>query len=101
MNVKHKYIFPVVHGLGNFFFLNVHNIVFPTFSWSLSYFVCAANSKAEVALLLYLTLIHSVRQPIGASGNSQNTQAANLLSPSKSCSFNYINGSKVAAQDST
>jgi hypothetical protein len=34
------------------------------------------------------------------SDNGQDTHAADLLAPSKSCSFSYINGSKVAAQDS-
>jgi hypothetical protein len=48
-----------------------------------------------------LNLICSSRQSIGVSGNGQNTQAANLSASSKSCSFSYINGSKVAAQDDT
>jgi hypothetical protein len=46
-----------------------------------------------------LILMHSVHQSIGASGNGQNTQAAYLSAPHKSCSFSYINGSKVTAQD--
>jgi hypothetical protein len=49
---------------------------------------------------LHLTLICSACWSSGALGNGQNTQVANLSAPSKSCSFNYING-KWLKGDST
>jgi hypothetical protein len=48
-----------------------------------------------------LTLIRSVHWSFSASGNIQNSQAANLTGLSKSCFLSYINGSKMAAQDGT
>jgi hypothetical protein len=48
-----------------------------------------------------VTLIRSAHRTISESGNGQNTQATDLSVPSKSCSFSYINGSKVAAHNGT
>jgi hypothetical protein len=46
----------------------------------------------HLCFMLHLTLICSARRSSDALGNGQNIQVADLLAPSKSCSFNYING---------